>query len=203
MSAHRRSALRVAAGARRRPFVPGRRRARSRSYRLLPFVAGIGVLSIGALFDLAMFMPAGYVMDRFGRKWAILPSFGIHALGLALIPFTQDVWGLSVVALIVGFGNGLGSGTMMVLATDLAPADMRGEFISLWRLMGDFGTSTAPLIAGAIANALTLTPAIWVIGASGGLAVLIFGLYVPETRPQDEKSKGVAVLPQAAPEPRS
>jgi ricin-type beta-trefoil lectin protein/fibronectin type III domain protein len=50
LSAHRRSALRVAAGARRRPaLVPGRRRARSRSYRLLPVVAGIGVLSVGAL----------------------------------------------------------------------------------------------------------------------------------------------------------
>ena len=167
-------------------------------------VATIGaVLSIGALFDLAMFTPAGYVMDRFGRKWAIMPSFGIHALGLALIPFTQNVWGLSLVALIVGFGNGLGSGTMMVLATDLAPTDLRSEFISLWRLLGDFGSSTAPLIAGAIANALTLNPAIWVIGASGGLAVLMFGLYVPETRPQeppwDEKSKRVAETPQAAP----
>jgi hypothetical protein len=50
LSAHRRSALRVAAGARRRPaFVPGRRRARSRPYRLLPLVAGIGVLAVGAL----------------------------------------------------------------------------------------------------------------------------------------------------------
>ena len=92
---------------------------------------------------------------------------------------------------------------MMVLATDLAPTDLRSEFISLWRLLGDFGSSTAPLIAGAIANALTLNPAIWVIGASGGLAVLMFGLYVPETRPQeppwDEKSKRVADTPQAAP----
>jgi len=145
-------------------------------------------------------------MDRFGRKWAIMPSFGIIALGIALMPFTQNVWGLAIVALIMGFGNGLGSGTMMTLATDLAPLEMRSEFISLWRLFGDFGTSTAPLIAGAIANALTLTPAIWVISASGGLAVLIFGLYVPETRPQepswDEKSKRVAETPQAAHEPR-
>jgi MFS family permease len=166
-------------------------------------VATIGaILSIGALFDLAMFMPAGYIMDRYGRKWAILPSFGIHALGIALIPFTHDVWGLSIVALVVGFGNGLGSGSMMTLATDLAPVDLRSEFISLWRLMGDFGTSTAPLIAGAIANALTLTPAIWVIGASGGLSILLFGLFVPETRPQDEKSKPMVETPQAAPEPR-
>jgi MFS family permease len=166
-------------------------------------VATIGaVLSIGALFDLAMFTPAGYVMDRFGRKWAIIPSFAIHALGLVLIPFTQNVWGLSLVALVVGFGNGLGSGSMMTMATDLAPDDLRSEFISLWRLMGDFGTSTAPLIAGAIASALTLTPAIWVIGASGAVSILIFGLYVPETRPQDEKAKPMAETPQAAPEPR-
>lgn len=166
-------------------------------------VATIGaVLSIGALFDLAMFTPAGYVMDRYGRKWAIIPSFGIHALGLALIPFTLNVWGLSLVALIVGFGNGLGSGSMMTIATDLAPADLRSEFISLWRLMGDFGTSTAPLIAGAIANALTLTPAIWVIGASGALSILIFGLFVPETRPQDEKAKPLIETSPAAHGPR-
>jgi MFS family permease len=155
-------------------------------------VATIGaVLSIGALFDLAMFYPAGYIMDHFGRKWAIMPSFGIHALGLALIPFTQNVWGLSLVALIVGFGNGLGSGTMLTLAADLAPDDLRSEFISLWRLMGDVGSSTAPLIAGAIATTFTLTPAIFIIGASGGLSVLIFGLFVPETHPREPMRRTV------------
>lgn len=161
-------------------------------------VATIGlVLSIGALFDLGMFYPAGYIMDHYGRKWAIVPSFGIHALGLALIPFTHDVWGLTLVALIVGFGNGLGSGTMLTLATDLAPDDLRSEFISVWRLMGDVGTSTAPLIAGAIASAFSLTPAIWIIGASGGLSILIFGLFVPETRPQEAE----VILPLAEPHP--
>ena len=79
MSAHRRSASRVAAGARRRPaLVPGRRRARARSYRLLSLVVGIGVLSVGALAGPgvvgARWMTDGGTGGRPGYTVAALPK---------------------------------------------------------------------------------------------------------------------------------
>ena len=49
MSAHRRPALRDDAPGSRATALRGRRRAHSRSYRLLPVALGIGVLGIGAM----------------------------------------------------------------------------------------------------------------------------------------------------------
>src|SRR5690606_37876301 len=79
------------------------------------------VVSAGALVDMLMFYPAGWLMDRHGRKAAIVPCFVLMGLAIALVPLTTGFWSLLGVTVLVGFGNGLGSGTMMTIASDLAP----------------------------------------------------------------------------------
>lgn len=145
-------------------------------------VQAIGwVLSIAAAFDVAMFPLAGFVMDRWGRKAAIVPSFTLQALGMALVPFAEGFLGLALAGAVVGFGNGIGSGTMMTLASDLAPRDTMGEFLGVWRLIGDAGGMGGPVAVGAIADALTLESATFVIAAVGLGAAATFAFGVPET----------------------
>jgi predicted MFS family arabinose efflux permease len=48
-----------------------------------------------------------------------VPSFAVMAFGVALIPLADDFTTLMLAGLVVGFGNGLGSGTMMTLGADL------------------------------------------------------------------------------------
>ncbi len=100
-------------------------------------------MTLGAVVDVSMFFPAGMLMDRFGRKVAAVPSFGLMALGIGLIPFARsfDFLTLLLVTMIIGFGNGLGSGLMMTLGADLAPPGAAGEFLGFWRLIGDIGQS--------------------------------------------------------------
>jgi MFS family permease len=123
-------------------------------------------------------------MDRWGRKYAIVPSFLVQGIGLALIPLTSGFLGLAAVGGLIGFGNGLGSGTMMTLGADLAPAAARGEFLGMWRLIGDLGFTLGPSIAGAVAAALALPAAALVMGSSGVVASTIFLFLVPETNKQ-------------------
>ncbi len=145
-------------------------------------VASIGnVISIGAAVDMTLFYPTGMIMDRFGRKFAIIPSFLLQGLGMMSIPLTQSFAGLAFIAGLIGFGNGLSSGTMLTLGADLAPADSRGEFLGMWRLIGDTGRTVGPLIGGAIASWLALPIAALVMGSSGVLSSLIFATLVPET----------------------
>lgn len=145
-------------------------------------VQAIGwVLSIAAAFDVAMFPLAGVVMDRWGRKAAIVPSFLLQALGMALVPLTGGFVGLALAGGVIGFGNGIGSGTMMTLASDLAPRDTMGEFLGVWRLIGDAGGMGGPVAVGAIADALTLESATFVIAVVGVGAALTFAFGVPET----------------------
>lgn len=150
-------------------------------------VLGLDVQQIGWIFgaasavDMTLFYPTGIIMDRLGRKFAIVPSALIMALGLALIPFTGSFLTLTLAAVINGFGNGLGSGVMLTIGADLAPPETRSEFLGIWSLIGDTGMTFSPVVAGSVADLFALQPAAWVIAGSGLAAGMIFALFVPET----------------------
>jgi len=147
------------------------------------------IVTAGAILDVSMFIPAGMLMDRFGRKVAAVPSFALMALGIGLIPFTRDFLTLLLVAMLIGLGNGLGSGLMMTLGADLAPPGATGEFLGIWRLIGDVGAVAGPLMVGAVAAALGLSGGAWVLSVAGWLAVFTLARLVRETRvtPLDER----------------
>jgi MFS family permease len=159
-------------------------------------MAGLGVqavgllMSIAAFVDMCMFVPAGLVMDKLGRKFAIVPCFFIQAVGMSLVPATGGFTGLLAVACLIGMGNGLGSGTMMTMGADLAPPDRVGEFLGLWRLVGDAGSAGSPLVAGALAEALGLVASTFFIAAVGFASASLFAFTVPE--PLSKGAKRVA-----------
>lgn len=145
-------------------------------------VSTVGVIiSISSAIDMLMFYPAGVIMDRFGRKFAYVPSFTLQAVGMAMIPMTETYLGLQLVALFIGLGNGLGSGTMMTLGADLAPARSRGEFLGLWRFIGDAGSAAGPVFIGSIAEVLGLVIAPWGVAFMGLAGAAILAGLVPET----------------------
>jgi MFS family permease len=139
------------------------------------------IMSIGAGLDMLFFLLSGVIMDRFGRKWAIIPSFVLQAIGTAMILFTGDAIQLATVAGFIGLANALSSGAMMTLGSDLAPAHLRGEFLGIWRLIGDGGFVAAPIIIGAIAQAFVLEMSIMSIAGAGFAAAFLFTVFVPET----------------------
>jgi MFS family permease len=145
-------------------------------------VKSIGViLGISAAIDMLLFIPAGYVMDHYGRKHAIISSMLVFAAGLATIPLARDFWSLLLVEILVGFGNGLGSGTMLTLGADFSSRESRGEFLGLWLFIGNVGSATGPLIVGTVASVFVLESAAWVFSGGGVLAALVFAALVPET----------------------
>lgn len=146
------------------------------------------IVSLSVAVDFSLFYVSGWLMDKYGRKFAIVPCFGIQAIGMAIVPLTVSFTGLLLAAILIGFGNGLGSGTMMTLGADLSPDESRGEFLGVWRLIGDVGATSGPLVVGAVANLLVLQSAIWVIAGSGLAAAGIFLFFVPETLKRKKKS---------------
>lgn len=149
---------------------------------LLLDVDTIGVvLGIAGGVDMVMFPLAGWIMDRFGRKWAYVPCFALQGIGMALIPLTGGAISLLAVISFIGLANGLGSGTMMTLGADLAPPGQVSEFLGLWRLLSDAGQSGAPLLVGGVADLLTLSAAAVVMGAVGLGSAWVLGTRVPET----------------------
>ena len=148
-------------------------------------VDAIGLLTtIAAGVEMTLFYPAGWIMDHWGRKAAIVPSFAIQAMAMACVPFTRDFTGLLLVTTLIGFGNGLSSGAMLTLGSDLAPSKARGGFLGVWRFIGDTGSTGGPMVVGGVADLVALPTAAWAMAASGLLAALTFGLLLPETLKQ-------------------
>ena len=165
---------------------------RSGRQAIIPFYAesilGLNVAEVGAiqtassLVDMALFIPAGYMMDRFGRKFTSVPSFALMGVGMVLIPLTGGFVSLMAVAMLIGIGNGLGSGAMMTLGADLAPRGATGEFLGLWRLVGDSGRASGPVVVGGMTDSTGFGFTAVALGGVGVLAALILALLVKETR---------------------
>jgi MFS family permease len=148
--------------------------------------ADVGLLfSILSGIDMLMFYPVGIVMDRFGRKWAGVPCLLGIAASLALLPATTTFASLALVALLCGFANGLGSGIVMTMGSDFAPADRRGEFLGVWRSLADVGHLGAPFLCSVLAAVAGLAGACYTAAAIGvlGALVMAFGFAEPLRRP--------------------
>lgn len=139
------------------------------------------IISLSYAIDMLMFWPAGVIMDRFGRKWAYVPSFILQSVAMACIPFADSFGSLLFAAMAMGLANGLSSGTMLTLGADLAPAHARGEFLGLWRFIGDSGHAAAPLIVGRAADLLGLASTPFLVALIGLGGALVLGVWVPET----------------------
>jgi MFS family permease len=144
---------------------------------------GLGITTIGAVYsmstvvDIALFYPSGVLADRWGRKWSAVPSMLLYAIGLALLPLASGFYSLLAVATLLGFANGIGTGVVMIMGADLARASGRpGQFLGLWRLIGDVGISVAPMLTSTVVDAAGLAAASLAVAGIGlaGSAVMVW-----------------------------
>ncbi len=140
------------------------------------------IYSLCAAVDLSLFYPVGVVMDRWGRKWTGVPAMLVFVLGLTLLPFADGFYGLLAAGLVLAFANGLSTGIVMIIGMDMAPPDQRGQFLGVWRLLGDVGVVSGPLLAGMMVNIATLAAASFTAATLGFLGAAAFLFLVPETR---------------------
>ncbi len=149
-------------------------------------ITAIGlIISLAAVLDAAMFVPAGMIMDHYGRKWASVPCLVLFAASLALLPLTQGYYSLLAVSLLAGFANGLGTGSLLTLGSDLAPVKGRKEFLGIWRFIGDIGHAGGPLMIGALINLATLGAAAIATAGIGMVSAAVMYWLVDETLRRD------------------
>lgn len=134
--------------------------------------------AMGAI-DMLLFYPAGKVMDRYGRQWVALPCLFIMGTALFLMPFTTGFLSFVLVVMLLGLGNGIGSGLVMTVGADCSPAYARPQFLGLWRFMTDIGTCGGPLLVSGIAAAAGLSTGIFAVSALGYTAAAIFWKWLP------------------------
>lgn len=129
---------------------------------MLPLLAtsvlGLSPKEVGMLFTIsgvsvfAMILPAGFVIDKIGRKWATVPSTGIPAIAFLLIPFAQSFFQFAVLISFLGIANGLSLGSLATSTFDVVPASARGRLQAVRRTIAEIGGVGAPLLGGYLAD---------------------------------------------------
>ncbi len=139
------------------------------------------VYGISAGFEVTLFYPAGYVMDRFGRKFTVVPCMALLATGFLLLPLVaHDFWSIAVVGILLGFANGMGSGIVMTIGADHAPVASRAAFLGAWRFVTDVGTAGGPLMVGVVVGVASIAAASTIVGAVGFAGMLMLAFRMPE-----------------------
>jgi MFS family permease len=147
------------------------------------------VYGIGGAVEALTFYPAGKVMDLRGRRWVAVPCVLIMGLAFMLIPLTHAMLSLVPVAMLMGFGNGIGSGIVMTLAADVSPAVGRLTFLGVWRELGDAGAGIGPLILSAVTGVAGLAAGVLASGGVGFLAAAALWVWIPRpARPVEGES---------------
>ncbi len=140
------------------------------------------VFGLVSAMDMLVFYPAGKVMDQYGRLWVALPCAIILGLSLLAIPLTHGLFSFVLVSILMGFGNGIGSGIVMTLGADASPAVGRTEFLGIWRFIADVGNSAGPFCLSGITALVSLGAGIAVTGVFGFVAAAIFWHGLPHAR---------------------
>ncbi|MDR8019184.1 MFS transporter [Nesterenkonia aerolata] len=138
------------------------------------------IFGIAGGIDVLMFYPAGKIMDHFGRLWLAAPAMLMLGAATAALPLTSTAGQMTLVAMLIGLGNGLGSGILMTVGADVAPADARPQFLGLWRLMQDSGLAIGPLLLSAGAALGSLAAGVLVTASMGPLASAALARWLPQ-----------------------
>lgn len=138
------------------------------------------IYAFSSLVELGFFYPAGVVSDRWGRRAVALPCLLLLSIGHLLLPLSHGFATLMAVALVLGFGNAMGSGIVMTLGADLTPDVGRASFLAVWRTVSDGGTAAGPLVDSAVVGLASIAVAGPVVGVLGLACAAVTALWFEE-----------------------
>jgi MFS family permease len=165
------------------------------AWGLFPIYFADAGLSIGRIGVLAAVYPAvwglgqlvtGALSDRFGRKWLIAGGMFVQAIAIAAIAATTGFAPWSVGAMLLGVGTAMVYPTLLAAIGDVAHPLWRARSVGVYRLWRDAGFAVGAILAGVLADAFSITVAIWSIAALTALSGLVVALRMYETRARQE-----------------
>lgn len=152
------------------------------AYTRLGFTTGsLGVLfTVQAVANIAFVLPASVIADRWGRKLAIIPGCLLAAVMLVLTGLSTTSLAFVLATMGLAIGTSLSGPAPATYAADIAPAQLRGIGLGLYRSTGDLGLMIGPPLLGALAD---LTSYGWAFAVNAALmtAAALFFLTARET----------------------
>ena len=136
---------------------------------IYPAVWGLGQLYTGGL------------SDRIGRKWLIAGGMGVQAVAIGAIASTGTIWGWAMASVLLGLGTAMVYPTLLAAIGDVAHPQWRASAVGVYRTWRDSGFAVGALMAGIIADAVSIEAAIWAVAGLTGLSGLVVAGRMYET----------------------
>ncbi|MEV7069094.1 MFS transporter [Streptomyces collinus] len=159
-------------------------------FPLLFAAHGLSIAQIGVLAALypavwgAGQMLTGWWSDHIGRKHLITAGMLLQAAAIALVAAgtTFSLW--ATAQILLGIGTALVYPTLLAVIGDVAHPAWRARAVGVYRLWRDGGFAVGALVAGVLADAYSLTTAIWAVAALTAASGLVVAIRMYETHPR-------------------
>jgi MFS family permease len=138
---------------------------------LYPLVWGLGQLVTGGL------------SDRIGRKPLIAGGMLVQAVAIALIAATSGFAGWALGAVFLGVGTAMVYPTLLAAIGDVAHPLWRARSVGVYRLWRDAGFAVGALLAGILADLVSIEAAIYAVAALTAVSGVIVIIRMYETHP--------------------
>lgn len=138
---------------------------------LYPAVWGLGQLYTGGL------------SDRIGRKPLIVGGMFVQAIAIAWIAASSSFALWAVGAIVLGAGTAMVYPTLLAAIGDIAHPTWRARSVGIYRLWRDGGFAIGALLAGILADMISITGAIYTVAALTALSGLVVAARMYETHP--------------------
>ncbi len=160
------------------------------AWGLFPLLFAASELSIERIGLLAALYPAvwglgqlftGAWSDRVGRKRLIVGGMWLQAAGIATVALSHHFGGFALGAVLLGVGTAMVYPTLLAAIGDVAHPGWRASAVGVYRLWRDTGYAVGAVLAGLVADAFGMRPAIWVVAMLTFLSGSVVALRMRET----------------------
>ncbi|MGQ0669655.1 MAG: MFS transporter [Actinomycetota bacterium] len=146
-------------------------------------ISGVGFgLSIATATEFAVLFSAGKATDRAGRKAVLVPSFIALVVLLTVFGLATSSLLFMVALAILGVISGYAGVPAAPMLSDLAPEELSGTAVGVFRFAGDLGFVLGPLVSGFAADHFDFGPAFAVNAIPCAIALALV-LSIRETMP--------------------
>ena len=148
----------------------------------LPLSVTTSLNTINSVAGVCSVFIAGALVDRLGRKWAIVFSLGLNGLVYLLQSQANSYLGFALIMGFSGMVNPIYRVSADSMMADLLPSEKRAAGYSLMRMSNNIGISIGPAIGGFI-NSSSYSLAFYLAAAGMITYSLLMLLFARETLP--------------------
>jgi MFS family permease len=172
------------------------------AWGLFPLLFSDAGLSVGRVGVLAAIYPAvqglgqlvtGGLSDRIGRKHLIAGGMVVQGGAIAWIAANTGFWAWAAGAAVLGVGTAMVYPTLLAAIGDVAHPTWRARSVGIYRLWRDAGFAVGAIVAGALADLVSIEAAIWAVAALTAGSGVVVAVRMYETHPPSARRPRVLV----------